>query len=232
MFIVESQYTQTQASQDGDADSLDPELTRRVYNMIKVSTGTSCMSYDFFKLECIPVGCVPPAAVVLVGGVWSWSPWISPLGVGLDLIPLNFPLGWGPGSDPPEFPPWVWARIWSPSISPLGVGLDLIPLNFPLGVGLDLIPLNFPIGCGPGPDLLNFPPGVGLEGGLPDRGVYLAGGVSLEGVSLAGGSPWWGSPWRGVSLVGGLPGGGSPGRGVSLADPPNLLTEWQTPVKI
>ena len=29
----------------------------------------------------------------------------------LVLIPLNFPLGCGPGSDPPEFPPWVWAWI-------------------------------------------------------------------------------------------------------------------------
>ena len=29
--------------------------------------------------------------------------------MGLDLIPLNFPLGCGPGSDPPQFPPWVWA---------------------------------------------------------------------------------------------------------------------------
>ena len=65
----------------------------------------------------------------------------------LDLIPLNFPLGCGPGSDPPQFPP-------------LGVGLDLIPLNFPLGVGLDLIPLNFPLGCGPGSDPPQFPPWV------------------------------------------------------------------------
>ena len=24
-------------------------------------------------------------------------------------IPLNFPLGCGPGPDPPELPPWVWA---------------------------------------------------------------------------------------------------------------------------
>ena len=68
----------------------------------------------------------------------------------LDLIPLNFPLGCGPGPDPPQFPPWVWAWTWSPqffpwvwawtwsiSISSLGVGLDLIPLNFPLGVDLD-----------------------------------------------------------------------------------------------
>ena len=154
------------------------------------------------------------------GGVWSWSPWISPLGVGLDLIPLNFHLGCGPGSDPPQFPPWLWAWIWSPSISPLGVGLDLIPLNFPpwvwaciwspsispLSVGLDLIPLNFPPGCGPG------------------------GVVSLAGGSLVGGR---GSPW-GVSLVGGLPGRrGLPGRGVSLPGRGvSLLTESQTPVKI
>ena len=34
---------------------------------------------------------------------------MSPLGVGLDLIPLNFPLGCGPGPDPPQFLPWVWA---------------------------------------------------------------------------------------------------------------------------
>ena len=43
------------------------------------------------------------------GGGWTWSPSIAHLGVGLDLIPLNFPLGRGPGPDPPQFPPWVWA---------------------------------------------------------------------------------------------------------------------------
>ena len=43
--------------------------------------------------------------------------------MGLDLIPLNFPLG---------------------------VGLDLIPLNFPLRCGPGPDPLNFPLGCGPG----------------------------------------------------------------------------------
>ena len=77
------------------------------------------------KQECIPVGCVPPAAVV-VGGE------------GLVLIPLNFPLGCGPESDPPEFPPWVWAWIWSPSISQLGCGPGSDPPQFP------------PLGCGPG----------------------------------------------------------------------------------
>ena len=35
----------------------------------------------------------------------------SASGGGLDLIPLNFPLGCGPGPDPPQFPP-------------LGVGLE------------------------------------------------------------------------------------------------------------
>ena len=60
------------------------------------------------------------------------SPQLDPLnfslGVDLDQIPLNFPLGCGPGSGPPQLPPWVWA--WSP----------------PPGQ----IPLNFPLGCGPG----------------------------------------------------------------------------------
>ena len=62
-------------------------------------------------------------------------------------------LGGGPGSDPPQFPPWVCSWIWSPSISLLGVGLDLIPLNFPLG-------------CGPGPDPPQFPPWVWAWGGV------------------------------------------------------------------
>ena len=112
------------------------------------------------KQECIQVGCVPPAAVVVRGGGGLvLIPWISHLDVGLDLIPLNFPLGCGPGSDPPQFPPWVWAWIWSP--------------------------LNFPLGCGPGSDPPQFPPwvwawiwspsisplGVGLEGESPWQGV-------------------------------------------------------------
>ena len=105
-----------------------------------------------WKQECIPVGCIPPTAVAVGGeGVrrgagpdppqfppwvwaWTWSPSISPLGVGLDLIPLNFPLGCGPGPDPPQFSPF--------------------------GVGLDLIPLNFLLRCGPGPDPPQFPPWV------------------------------------------------------------------------
>ena len=37
------------------------------------------------------------------------SPSTSPLSVGLDQIPLNFPIGCGPGPDPPQLPPWVWA---------------------------------------------------------------------------------------------------------------------------
>ena len=49
-------------------------------------------------------------------------PSTSPLGVGLDQIPLNFPLG---------------------------VGLDQIPLNFPLGCGSGPDPPQLPLGCGP-----------------------------------------------------------------------------------
>ena len=62
------------------------------------------------------------------------SPSTSPLGVSLDQISLNFPIGCGPGPDPPQLPPWV--------------------------VGLDQIPLNFPLGCGPGPDPPQLPPWV------------------------------------------------------------------------
>ena len=62
----------------------------------------------------------------------------SPLGVGLDQIPLNFPLGCGFGPDPPQLPPWVWAWTRSPSTSPLGVGLETPPLGqgTPLGPGV------------------------------------------------------------------------------------------------
>ena len=45
------------------------------------------------------------------GGCLLWGECLLPGGVGLDLIPLNFPLGCGPGPDPPQFPPWVWAWI-------------------------------------------------------------------------------------------------------------------------
>ena len=49
---------------------------------------------DKQKQECIPVGCIPPAAVAVGGG-----------GEGLDQIPLNFPLGFGPGDPPREQTP-------------------------------------------------------------------------------------------------------------------------------
>ena len=140
------------------------------------------------------------------GGAWIWSPSISPLGVGLDLIPLNSPLGCGPGSDPPQFPPWVWVWIWSPSIPPLGVGLDLIPLNFPLG-------------CGPGSDPLQFPPWVWAWIWSPSISPL---GVGLEGVSLAGGSP----SRRGVPPSQGM----VSQHALRQTLPP--WTEWQTGVKI
>ena len=72
--------------------------------------------------------------------VWTWtrSPSTSPLGVGLDQIPLNFgvgldqiplnfPLGCWPGPDPPQLPPCLWAWTRSPSTSPLVVGLEDSP---------------------------------------------------------------------------------------------------------
>ena len=36
-------------------------------------------------------------------------------------IPLNFPLGCGPGPDPLQFPSWLWAWTRCPSTSPLSV---------------------------------------------------------------------------------------------------------------
>ena len=61
-----------------------------------------------------------------------------------------------PGSDPPQFPPWVWAWTRSPSISPLDVGLDLIPFNFSLG-------------CGPGAPPRIRPPGPGTPQEQPPQ---------------------------------------------------------------
>ena len=74
------------------------------------------------KQECIPVGCVPPAAVVVCWGgsasvhagipprVWAWRPppphvfLKTPLGVGLE----------NPPGQTPQLPPWVWA--WRPAM--------------------------------------------------------------------------------------------------------------------
>ena len=104
----------------------------------------------YYKQECIPVGCIPATHWLYPGGsasgppehppwlcAWTSSHSISPLAVGLNQIPLNFPLGSGPGPDPPQFPPyrgpgwdppqfppWLWAWARSPSISPLAVGLE------------------------------------------------------------------------------------------------------------
>ena len=134
------------------------------------------------------------------GGVWSQSPSISPLGC-------------GPGSDLPEFLPWVWA--WR--------GVSLAE-GVSLAGGFSL--------AGGSP----------WQGGIPGRGVLPGGGSPWWGVSLARGSPWgvslaWGlpdggSPWQGVSLEGGLLGGGLLGGGRGSPWQTPLLTEWQMPVKI
>ena len=83
----------------------------------------------FYKLkvsitqECIPVGCVPPAAVAVPGGSTQPPPGAEPpppQGVGLETSlarsPSTSPLGVGletPQPDPPNLPPWVWA--WKPA---------------------------------------------------------------------------------------------------------------------
>ena len=126
-------------------------------------------------------------------------------GGGLDLIPINFPLGCGPGSYPPQFPPWVWAWTWSPSVSPLGVGVSLKGESPWQGVSLEG-------GC-----LLWGSPWlrVSLVGGLLGRGCSFW-GVSFQGVSLAGGL----LGRRGASFLGGSPSGGGSIPACTEADPP------------
>ena len=61
--------------------------------------------------ECIPVGCVPPAAVAVGGGLPQCMLGYTPLVVGLETSP-----GWGletPSGQTPKLPPWVWA--WKPA---------------------------------------------------------------------------------------------------------------------
>ena len=62
----------------------------------------------------VPPGSGPPDQI----------PLNFPLGCGPGPDPPKFPLGCGPGPDPPQFPPWLWAWTRSPSTSPLGVGLE------------------------------------------------------------------------------------------------------------
>ena len=160
-------------------------------------------------------------SLLLGGGAWIWPPSISPLGVGLDLMPLNFPLGCGPGSDPPQFPPWEWAWIWSPSISPLGVGLDWIPLNFCLG-------------CGPGRGGCLLLGGVSFLGGAAFWGVSLAGVFSFPGdasfweVSFLGECLLLGGLLRGVPPSWGVPpsgGGCIPACTEADSPPPDRITD-------
>ena len=74
--------------------------------------------YYNFKQECIPVGCVPPAAVAVCWGVSaSVHAGIHPPGLGLDTPPgvgLDSPPGVGLDT------PWP-----DPPTSPLGLGLGL-----------------------------------------------------------------------------------------------------------
>ena len=83
--------------------------------------------------ECIPVGCVLPAAVAIGEGV-SRGDQASPR-AGTPLGP-GTPRAGTPQSRPP--PDQI------PLNFPLDVCLDQIPLNFPLAVGLDQIPSTSP----------------------------------------------------------------------------------------
>ena len=95
-----------------------------------------------FKLECIPVGSVPPAAVE-VKGVSTHPPWEQtptpwsrhPLGVGLETPQARSP------STSPLVVGLETPLARSPSTSPLGVGLETplarSPSTSPLGVGLE-----------------------------------------------------------------------------------------------
>ena len=124
--------------------------------------------------ECIPVGCIPPTAVAIMGG----SPHPPQAGTPQsrhppDQIPLKFPLGCGPGPGPPQVPPWVWpgpdppqlpSWVWPgpdpPQLPSWVWAWTKSPSTSLLGVGLDQIPLNSPLGCGPGPDPPQVPPWV------------------------------------------------------------------------
>ena len=104
------------------------------------------------------------------------------LGVGLDQIPLNFPLGCGPESDPPQLPPWVWAWIRSPSTSSLGVGLELPqdqapPDQAPLGPGNPPGTRHSPLDQAP-------PPGPGTPCGQTHTCKH----ITLPQTSFAGGN--------------------------------------------
>ena len=86
---------------------------------------------SIFKLECIPVGCVPPAAVAVCweGGVcliacWDTRP--TPLGVGLENPQV---WAWRPPGQTPQPPPGFGPGDPPPTPQPpsLGVGLETHP---------------------------------------------------------------------------------------------------------
>ena len=120
------------------------------------------------------------------------SPSTSPLGVGLNQIPLNFCLGCGSGPDPPQLPPWLWAWTRSPSTSPLGVGLDQIPLG--CGPG-DSPRTRHPRTRHPSPGPDTHPPGPGTPtpgpGTLPpwtETLTHATQNITLPQTSFAGGN--------------------------------------------
>ena len=99
--------------------------------------------------ECIPLGCVPPAAVTVHGWSASVHAMIHPPGVGLETPPgvdLETLPGVGLETSPacgPGDPPWP-----DPSTSPLGVGLETPPgdlqsmLEYHLHAGISPPPMR------------------------------------------------------------------------------------------
>ena len=101
---------------------------------------------------------------------WIWSPSISPLGVGLDLIPLNFPLGCGPGPDPPPFSPWVWA--WRQGVCSGGGGVCSRGMSAPGGISA--------------PGLVSTLGGMSVPGRVCSGGCLLLWGVCSGGRGVCG----------------------------------------------
>ena len=81
------------------------------------------ITVSIYQQECIPVGCVPPAAEAVCWGgclpqcMLGYTPGCGPGDPPLQARSLNFPPECGLGDPPPgqtpQLPPWVWA--WKPA---------------------------------------------------------------------------------------------------------------------
>ena len=181
------------------------------------------------RQECIPVGCVPPAAVAIPGGL--------PLGVGLETpqpdapkIPLNFSPGCGPGNlqgmlglktplrdllqGMPGYHLQCMLGYHPPPVNRItdacetrmhssrmhtGRSLTICCSLLPGGVGVSACSRGWAGGCLPGPRGVSAYSG----GSALSWGVCLSGprGVWLGVSAWSGGWWWWSACSRGVCLV-------------------------------